>query len=136
MTTFTVQLLTAEKTVLEAQVVHLRAPGSEGFLGVLAHHAPLITQLQPGPLTIDYPDGRREVYALTGGFLEVANNRATILADAAERAGEIDVVRAAAARDRALRRLREREAEVDVARAEGALARALARLKVAARPPA
>lgn len=132
-TPFTVQLLTAEKTALETQAVYLQAPGSEGFLGVLAHHAPLITPLRPGPLTIEYPGGRREVFSVSGGFLEISRNRATVLADALERAAEIDVARAAAARDRAQERLRERAADLDVPRAEAALRRALNRLSVAAR---
>jgi len=130
--TFTVRLLTAGKTVLEAQVVALQAPGSEGFLGVLAHHAPLVTLLRPGPLTLTRPDGAREVFAVSGGFLEVARNWAVVLADAIERGAEIDLSRAEAARDRALRRLREQAPGLDSVRAEAALGRALNRLRVGA----
>jgi F-type H+-transporting ATPase subunit epsilon len=120
-TPFEVRILTAEKTVLETQVTHLQIPGSEGFL------------LKPGPLTVTYPDGRREVFAVSGGFFEVAQNRAVVLADAIERPEEIDVARAEAARDRAQQRLAERTAEIDALRAELALRRAITRIQVASR---
>jgi F-type H+-transporting ATPase subunit epsilon len=132
-TPFEVRILTAEKTALEAQVIHLQVPGSEGFLGVLAHHAPLITLLKAGPLTVEYPDGRREVFAVSGGFLEVSQNRAVVLADTIERPEEIDIARAEAARDRAQQRLAERTAEIDALRAELALRRAITRIRVAKR---
>jgi len=131
--TYTVVVLTPEKTVLSAEVVSLVAPGSQGFLGVLAHHAPLITALQPGPLTLRYPDGREEVMSVSGGFMEVSRNRAVVLADAVERPEEIDADRARQAAARARQRLKERAPEVDVPRAEAALARALNRLRVSGR---
>ena len=107
--TYKVELLTPEKTILETDIVSLVAPGSEGFLGVLANHAPLITGLIPGALTLTYPDGRSEVFVASGGFLEVSNNRAVILADAAERRDEIDVARAEESRDRGQHRLQDRK---------------------------
>ncbi len=131
--TFAVQVLTPERAVLAGEIVSLQAPGSEGFLGVLAHHAPLITALRPGPVRLRYASGAEEVLAVSGGFLEVAGNRAVILADAAERSAEIDRARAQAAQDRARRRLAERTAGIDVARADAALARAVNRLRVSAR---
>lgn len=130
---YRLELLTPERTVLNTEVVSLVAPGSEGFLGVLANHAPLITGLVLGPLTLTYPAGRRERYFLTGGFLEVLNNRAVVLADAVERPDGIDVGRAKAARDRARRRLREQPQGLDVDRAEAALKRALNRIRMAER---
>ena len=132
-TSFEFRVLTAEKSALEAEIVHLQAPGSEGFLGVLAHHAPLITALVPGPVTLEFPDGRGEVIAISGGFLEVGNNQAVVLADALERPDEIDLPRATSARDRARRRLAERPDGLDVARAKAALGRALNRIHLADR---
>ncbi|MBP6875386.1 MAG: F0F1 ATP synthase subunit epsilon [Candidatus Eisenbacteria bacterium] len=129
--TFRIRLLTPERSVLEKDIVHLQARGSEGFLGILAHHAPLLTALAPGPLTIRKVDGNTEVFAVSGGMLEVSNNQATVLADAVERAGEIDVERALAAMERARRRLAERAPGLDAARAEAALGRALNRVRVA-----
>jgi len=129
--TFRVRVLTPERTVFEGEIVHLEAPGSEGFLGVLAHHAPLLTALRSGALTLREESGRTQVFALSGGILEVSDNQATILADAAERPEEIDVSRAESARERAERRLAQRTPDIDVARAEGALARAMNRIRVA-----
>jgi F-type H+-transporting ATPase subunit epsilon len=105
-TPFIFRLVTPQKLLLETAVVSLTAPGSEGYLGVLAHHAPLITMLKPGRLSVRTPEGRTIRFAVTGGFLEVSRNRASVLADAAERAKEIDRSRAEAALRRAEKRLR------------------------------
>jgi F-type H+-transporting ATPase subunit epsilon len=131
--TYTISLLTPEKTVLSAEVVSLIAPGSQGFLGVLANHAPLITALAPGPLTLRHPDGREQIVSVSGGFMEVSRNRAVVLADAVERPEEIDVERARAAAGRARQRLKQSAPELDVPRAEAALRRALNRMRVADR---
>jgi F-type H+-transporting ATPase subunit epsilon len=128
--TYRVLILSSEKTVLDDEITSLVAPGCQGLLGVLAQHAPLITELIPGPLTLKYADGREEVYAVSGGFLEFSGNRATILADSLERPGEIDVDRAKAAEQRAQERLKARQRDLDVERAEVALKRALNRLRV------
>jgi len=127
--TFEVEILTPERTVLKADVISIVAPGSEGFLGVLAHHAPLITSLMPGPFTLTYPDEREEVFTISGGFLEVSGNRAIVLADAAERPGEIDIERAKAAEERARNLLKKRPALLDSDRAELALKRAINRIR-------
>jgi F-type H+-transporting ATPase subunit epsilon len=128
-----VEIVTAEQVVYsEEGVDRLIVPGVEGELGVLTLHAPLLTMIQPGVMRI-VKDGDEVEMAITGGFIEVRDNRVTILADAAERAEEIDEVRAEEARRRAQRLLEEREAEADLARAEASLRRALVRLKAAER---
>jgi F-type H+-transporting ATPase subunit epsilon len=128
-----VEIVTAERVVYSQDGVdEVVLPGVEGELGVLTLHAPLLTMLQPGVLRIKTGGDEIEM-AITGGFIEVRENRLTILADAAERAEEIDVVRAEEARRRARRLLEERAAEVDLVRAEAALARALARIRAAER---
>jgi len=81
--TFQFRLVTPQKLLLETEVSSLKVPGSEGYLGVLAHHAPLITALQEGKLTVKDVGGRETAYHVTGGFLEVSDNRATVLADSA-----------------------------------------------------
>jgi F-type H+-transporting ATPase subunit epsilon len=81
--TFLLRLVTPQKLLLEAEVAYIQVPGSEGYLGVLAHHAPLITGLQEGRLTVKDAGGRETAYHVTGGFLEVSDNRATVLADEA-----------------------------------------------------
>ncbi len=131
--TLKVEIVTAEQLIYsEEDVDQLLVPGVEGELGVLTLHAPLLTMIQPGVLRIVKGDEEVEM-AITGGFIEVRDNRITILADAAERSEEIDEVRAEEARRQAQRRLEERGAEVDLAQLQGELARALARIKAVAR---
>ncbi len=128
-----VDIVTAERLVFSDEGVdEVVAPGSEGELTVLPMHAPLLTMIKPGLMRL-IKGGEEVDMAITGGFLEVRNDRVTILADAAERAEEIDVVRAEEARRRAERRLEERVSEEDLARAAASLQRALLRLKVAER---
>ncbi len=128
-----VEIVTAEQVVYsEEEVDRLIVPGVEGELGVLTLHAPLLTMIQPGVLRIVKGDDEVEM-AITGGFIEVRDNRITILADAAERAEEIDEARAEEARRQAQRRLEERETEVDMAQVQAELARAMSRIKAVAR---
>ncbi|MCC6380977.1 MAG: F0F1 ATP synthase subunit epsilon [Dehalococcoidia bacterium] len=133
----TVEIVTAERIVrVEQGVDVLVAPGSEGQLAILPRHAALMTTLDSGELV--FRRGNDETpFALTGGFMEVRNDRVTILADAAEAAEEIDVARAEAARTRAEERLRlaheQMHRDVDLARAQAALQRSLLRLKVVQR---
>ena len=132
MATIKLDVVTAERVVFSEDVDVVVAPGVEGQLGILPHHAPLMTMLQPGELLIK--KGEADFcLAITGGFLEVRPDRIIVLADAAERADEIDVGRAEEAKRRAEGRLGERQAGVDVAVAEVALRRALVRLKVVER---
>ena len=128
-----VDIVTAERLVFSDEGVDgVMAPGSGGELTVLPMHAPLLTMIKPGLMRL-IKGGEEVDMAITGGFLEVRDDRVTILADAAERAEEIDVVRAEEARRRAERRLEERVSEEDLARAAASLQRALLRLKVAER---
>lgn len=123
-------IVTPEKKIFSEDVRFFVAPGSEGELGVLPEHAALITPLKIGILRIEQ-EGKKFNIAVSGGFLEVRNSRATILATAAERAEDIDVERAEAARQRAEQRLAAKAPDLDVSRAELALKRALNRLKAA-----
>jgi F-type H+-transporting ATPase subunit epsilon len=131
MSSLKVDIVTAERVVYSEDVDIVIAPGVEGQLGVLPHHAPLMTILQAGELIVR-KGGEEESLAISGGFLEVRPDRVIVLADSAERAEEIDVVRAEDARKRAEERLHDRkEAGLDETRAEAALRRAVARLSVA-----
>ena len=131
MATFRLDIVTAERAVYSGEVDMVVAPGVEGQLGILPHHAPLMTMLQPGELRIKR-GGEEVSLAISGGFLEVRPDKVVVLADAAERAEEIDIARAEAAKRRAQERLAERHApEIDAAQAEAALRRSLARLRVA-----
>ncbi|MBI2846982.1 MAG: F0F1 ATP synthase subunit epsilon [Chloroflexi bacterium] len=125
-------IVTAEQVVYSDEVDMVVAPGAEGQLGILPRHAPLLTTLQPGELRIK--KGGEETYmAIGGGFLEVLPNKIVILADTAERAEEIDITRAEAAKARAEERLKLSSADLDLERATAALRRSLVRLKVAQR---
>jgi len=80
--TFTLAILTPERTVFEGAVEYVQVPGTEGYLGVLPNHAALITGLASGTLTMRAPGGGEQRMSVAGGFFEVSNNRATVLADA------------------------------------------------------
>jgi len=126
------EIVTAERVIFSDDVDVVVAPGIEGQLGILPHHAPLMTMLLPGELWVR-KGGEDFSMAISGGFLEVRPDRVIVLADAAERVEEIDIARAEEAKRRAEERLAHPTAEVDMARAEAALRRALTRLQVVAR---
>lgn len=125
-------IVTVERVVFSEDVDVVAAPGIEGQLGVLPHHAPLMSILLPGELLVR-KGGTEFCLVITGGFLEVRPDRIIVLADAAERAEEIDITRAEEAKRRAKQRLEEGVPDIDRARAEAALRRALARLGVVER---
>ena len=128
---FKLDIVTAERAVYSEDVDMVIAPGVEGQLGILPHHTPLMTALQPGELRVK-KGGEEISLVISGGFIEVRPDRVVVLADAAERVEEINVARAEEARRRAQERLAARRVpEVDAARAEASLRRSLARLKVA-----
>jgi F-type H+-transporting ATPase subunit epsilon len=127
----TVEIVTVERKLLEESGVdEVIAPGIEGQLAVLPQHAAFMTMLAPGELILK-KGGEEHPFAVTGGFFEVLNDRVIILADAAERAEEIDVARAEAARERARLALERRESLEEMAAMQAALQRALIRLRVA-----
>jgi len=130
MATLKLEIVTAERMVYSEDVNMVVAWGVEGQLGILPHHAPLMTMLQPGDLLIK-KDNEEEYLAISGGFLEVRPDKVIILADACERAEELDVERAEAAKRRAEETLKAGPTGVDAAAAEAALRRSLVRLKTA-----
>jgi F-type H+-transporting ATPase subunit epsilon len=126
------EIVTPEKTVLSEKVDVAVAPGELGEFGVLANHIPFLTKLKVGELRFRVGNITRHVTTM-GGYAEVLPDRITILTAAAEEAGEIDVMRAKAARERAEQRLRETRDKIAFTAAEAALQRAITRLKVAER---
>lgn len=132
--TYQLNIVTPERSVFDGAVSSTTLPGESGYLGVWAHHAPMVAALMPGVLTVY--EGTSEVptreYAVSGGFAQVADNRMILIVDSAEDKGAIDLARAEAALQRAEDRLREALADVsiDVERALAAKERAEARLKV------
>ena len=131
MSSIRLDIVTAERAVYAEDVDMVIAPGVEGQLGILPHHAPLMTTLQSGELRVK-KGGEEVTMVISGGFLEVRPDRVIVLADAAERAEEIDISRAEEAKRRAEQRLTDRRVPgLDEVKAEAALRRALVRLKVA-----
>ena len=124
------RIVTPERVLAHEQVDELQIPGAGGYFGVLPGHAPLIALLKVGELW--YRKGQTKTYlAVSEGFAEILPERVTILARIAERAQDIDVERAEAARQRAEQRLKEPGLNVDFQRARVSLARALVRIDVA-----
>ena len=126
-----VEIVTGERVVLsETDVDMVVAPGSDGALGILPQHAPLISTLAAGELRVK-KGNREQSIIVFGGFIEVTPHKVTILADTAERADEIDEARAEEARRRAEEQIAQRQSNQDIVLAEAELRRALIRLKVA-----
>ncbi|BAD39077.1 F0F1 ATP synthase subunit epsilon [Symbiobacterium thermophilum] len=124
-------IITPERTVLrDAPADAVVVPVVDGSMGILKNHAPMVANLRIGVLRYKQ-DGVYKRVAVTGGFVEVSENRITVLADAAELAESIDVMRAMEAKRRAEARLRDRKANIDRTRAEAALRRAMVRLRAA-----
>jgi len=128
------EVITAERKVFEDDVDMVVAPGVGGQLGILPHHAPLMTSLTFGELIIHRESKPDEYIAIGGGFMEVGPEHVIILADSAERATEIDIARAEAAQRRAQEAMAQKQRQdIDFIRAEAALRRSMIRLKVANR---
>jgi F-type H+-transporting ATPase subunit epsilon len=129
-----VEIVSQDRPVFEGDVDIVVAPGEDGEMGILPHHAPLLTTLKPGVLKVR-TGTREEVFAISGGVMEVQPALVTVLADAAERADEIDISRAEEARQRAEASLAAgvpANSEAYLA-AEAALRRSNLRLQVARR---
>jgi len=124
----TVDILTPDRRVLQAQADSVVVPAADGELGILSDHAPLVAQLQPGEIRMR-TGIETKIFAVSGGFVEVQDNHVVVLAETAEMAHEIDAERARQSAERAKAALRAPSQDVDVAQAEAALHRALARLR-------
>ena len=132
MPTMQLEIITAEQQMYSDEVELLVAPGIEGQLGILPHHAPLMTALQPGEILIR-KNGEETFLAVTGGFMEVMGNKVTILADACERSEEIDEQRAQEAMERARERIGSQESDLQLELAMASLRHAQVRLNVVRR---
>src|SRR5437016_5463272 len=114
--TFQFEIVTPEKMVVKDVAEEMQIPGKNGYLGVLPGHAPLITELAVGEITFHAGSSEQRL-AVAWGFAEVLPDKVTILAETAERPGEIDVGRAREAKERAEQLLTSGDTTVDVARA-------------------
>ena len=126
------QIVSADRPLVNERVDEVQIPGTEGYLGILPGHTPLLTTLQVGSLW--YRQGQEKHFlSIAYGFAEVQPDRVTILAQIAEKADEIDVARAEAAKKRAEERLGKPSMDIDFERARLALMKSLIRLQVASR---
>jgi F-type H+-transporting ATPase subunit epsilon len=126
------QIVSADRSLVNEQVDEVQIPGADGYLGILPGHTPLLATLQVG--TLWYRQGQEKHFlAIAFGFAEVQPDRVTILAQIAEKADEIDVARAEAAKKRAEERLSKPATDMDFERARIAMLKALIRLQVASR---
>ena len=129
--TFMLEIVTPEQILFKDEVQFLVAPAVEGELGVLRNHAPLVAALKIGVLRYKDAQNKEQKIAMSGGFMEVVDNTARVLAETAEHGHEIDVLRAKAAAERARRRLEQRDENMNYSRAQLAMQRAIARLRAA-----
>lgn len=132
MSTLQLEIVTPDRTVVSAETELAVCPGVMGEFGVLPHHVSLLSALKIGSLRYS-GNGKDQYVFISGGFADVNNNVLTVLAESAERAEEIDVARAEAAKKRAEERLQQHNDDLDVRRAEAALQRAMERLRLAKR---
>ena len=131
---FELEVITPDRSAVTGRMTALQVRASDGRMGILANHAPLIAILDVGRLFCRNDQGEESWIATGEGFIEVQNNHVMVLTDFAEFPGDIDVDRAREAKERAQERLAHRsDPTVDDARAEAALRRALVRLKLGGR---
>jgi F-type H+-transporting ATPase subunit epsilon len=123
------EIVTPEKLILSEDVDEVTIPGSEGYLGILPGHLPLLTTLGVGILSY-HQGGQKLSFAVSGGFAEVLSDRVIVLSLTAERPQEIDIERAKAAKQKAEKLLYSKE-PIDVEAAMADLLKATTRIQVA-----
>lgn len=128
--TVNLNVVSAEESLFSGSIKSLQITGSEGELGIMPGHAPLLTSLKPGMALITKKDGSEEVIYLSGGMLEVQPNNVIVLADVATRADDLDEQAALEAKQRAEANMNDHGGDVDYAEVAAELARAVAQLRV------
>lgn len=129
---FKLEVITPDRMVLsDTHIVSVLIPGVNGYLGIWAYHAPMMTQTKIGKLELQRADGTSDVMAISEGFVEIFENKVTILAETAELASEIDIERAEQAASRAKENLQLHSPNIDIDQARMALIRAINRIDVA-----
>ena len=122
-------IVSAEEEIFSGLVEMVIATGSQGDLGITPGHAPLLTDLKPGPIRLVAENGEDQIFYISGGFLEVQPNNIKVLADTALRADDMDEVAAEEARKLAEQELENQSGELDYSRAAVQLAEAAAQLR-------
>jgi F-type H+-transporting ATPase subunit epsilon len=128
---FKLEIITPTKVIFSGDVTSFSAPGVVGGFQVLYNHAPLLAEIDVGVVKIVKLDGTEYRFATSGGFVNVLDNRVTMLAESVEKAEEIDTDRAKIARDRARQKLGEKLNDIELHETQQALQRALNRIRIA-----
>lgn len=123
------EIVSAEKQVFSGVVEFVSVTGSLGDLGISPGHAPLLSELKPGPVELRKEGGEEDVYYISGGFLEVQPHKVTVLADTALHAHDLNEAAALEAKQHAEQAIAEKGAEFDYSRAASQLAEATAQLR-------
>ena len=131
MASFSLSIVAPDRTVFDGPVNSVLAPGTDGYFGILASHVPLIAALKPGILEFTAADGVHHNVYIGGGFIETNGARASVLADEAQLATDIDVSKAEAALEEARRALRGEESSMSSEDATLEIERAMQRIKAA-----
>ena len=122
-------IVSAHEEVFSGEVAMVFATGVSGELGITPRHAPLITQLKPGPVRVQDANGEEQFFFVGGGIIEVQPHVVTVLADTATRGDDLDEAAAQAAKAEAERELADRTGEMEVAEAQAKLLEAVAQLQ-------
>jgi len=122
-------IVSAQEEIYSGQAAMIFATGSMGELGISPRHAPLITQLKPGPVRVQQPDGEEAFFFVGGGILEVMPHLVTVLADTAVRADDIDEASALRAKEEAERELQDQTGDLEIAEAQARLLEAAAQIR-------
>ena len=128
--TIHVDIVSAEGEIFSGEAEMVFAPAALGEVGIAPKHAPFISNLSPGEVRVQKPDGEEQFFFVSGGMMEVQPHVITVLADTALRAHDIDEAAALEAKQRAEEALHDQEGKIDFARAQAELAEAVARLQV------
>jgi F-type H+-transporting ATPase subunit epsilon len=122
-------IVSAQEEIFSGEATMVFATGSVGELGISPRHAPLITQLKPGPVRVQRPDGEEAFFFVGGGILEVMPHIVTVLADTAVRADDLDEAAAVRAKEEAERELADQTGDIEIAEAQARLLEAAAQLR-------
>ena len=128
--TFQCEVVSAEKQIFSGEVTFLSVDGTQGQLGILKGHAPLLSGIKPGVLTLHFPDGSQDHLYLSGGYLEVQPQIVTILADTAIRAHDVDEAAARRAVEKSQQELAKGLSDIDYAQVSARLSQAMAQLRL------
>lgn len=126
---FDLIVVNAEESIFSGKVTYVAVSGSQGDIGIMANHSPLLTDIKPGIIKYTLEDGKEEVMYTSGGFLEVQPKIVTVLADTVIRANDLDKDRILKARDNALKNINNKHNDVDYSILSNKLSRELAKLK-------